>query len=470
MPSSKRMPLVAGRFYEDNPEKLRKQLALLFKEAMSPVSDDVVSALILPHAGFVFSGSVAAAGVNQLNPNSLYKTIFLIGSSHRMGFDGASVFRGFSFLTPLGEVLVDVDTADKLVASSPFFGHDPRSHVEEHSLEVQLPFLQYHLKQPFSIVPILIGTRNASTCKAIAEILEPYFTADNLFVISTDFSHYPSDQDARLVDSQTLEAIMTNQPDKLLEVLDKHEKESIPGLSTSLCGWTAVLTLLYITSQKEEVSFIPVMYQNSFDSPYGEEDRVVGYHSAIVTSKKEGMFTLTNLEKQWLLNYARQQIITALEQASDVKPVHVPPIFETNSGAFVSVYVKGKLNGCIGNVGDDKQLWAVVAQLAVAAAFNDDRFNPLQKEDLDNLSIEISVLTPLMRIHSPDEIVPGKHGILIKKGFHQGTFLPQVAQRMNWTAVEMLEKCASDKAGIGRNGWKDAELYVYEAIVFKEHK
>jgi AmmeMemoRadiSam system protein B/AmmeMemoRadiSam system protein A len=464
------MPVVAGRFYEDNPEKLRKQLALLFKDVMPPVSKDAVSALILPHAGFVFSGAVAASGVNQLNPNAQYKTIFLIGSSHRMGFDGASVFRGASFLTPLGEVLVDIDTAEKLVASSPFFGHDPRSHVEEHSLEVQLPFLQHHLKHPSPIVPILIGTRNTSTCKSIAEILKPYFTPDNLFVISSDFSHYPSDQDARIVDLETLEAIMSNQPDTLLEVLDKHEKENISGLSTSLCGWTAVLTLLYITSQNKGVSFLPVMYQNSFDSPYGEKDRVVGYHSIIITSKKLAEFTLTDHEKKWLLNLARQKIESAFETSSEVKPDVIPPLFETNLGAFVSVYIKGQLNGCIGHIGNEKPLWTVVAQSAVAAAFDDDRFEPLQKDDLDEATIEISVLTPLRRIHSPDEIVPGKHGILIKKGFHQGTFLPQVAQRMKWTAIEMLEKCSTDKAGIGRDEWRNAKLYVYEAIVFKETK
>jgi AmmeMemoRadiSam system protein B/AmmeMemoRadiSam system protein A len=470
MPSSRRMPVVAGRFYDDNPERLRKQLALLFKDAMPPISDDAVSALILPHAGFVFSGPVAASGVNQLIANTKYKTIFLIGSSHHMGFDGASVFRGASFLTPLGEVLVDIDTAEKLVASSPFFGHDPRSHVEEHSLEVQLPFLQYHLNKPFSIVPILIGTRNTSTCKAIAEVLKPYFTTDNLFVISTDFSHYPSDHDARIVDLETLEAIMSNQPDTLLKVLDKHEKENIPGLSTSLCGWTAVLTLLYITSQNKEVSFLPVMYQNSFDSPYGEKDRVVGYHSVIIASKKSTEFTLTENEKRWLLNLARQKIESVFDPSLDVKPEAIPSIFETNSGAFVSVYIKGKLNGCIGHIGNEKPLWTVVAQSATAAAFDDDRFEPLQKDDLDKATIEISVLTPPRRIHSPDEIVPGKHGILIKKGFHHGTFLPQVAQRMNWTAIEMLEKCATDKAGIGRDEWHNAKLYVYEAIVFKETK
>lgn len=463
-----RIPAVAGRFYDDDPEKLRKHLGALFDDAVPVISNNPVSAIILPHAGFVFSGQVAASGVYQLSPDASYQTIFLIGSSHRMAFDGASVFRGSSFLTPLGEVPVDIETVQKLVAATPFFGNDPRSHVDEHSLEVELPFLQYHLKQHFSIVPILIGTRSASTCKIIAEILEPYFTSENLFIISTDFSHYPNDHDARIADQETLEAIISNQPGKLLEVLSKHEKGKISGLVTSLCGWTAVLSLMYITTQKDNLAFYPVMYQNSSDSPYGDKNQVVGYYSAVITRIGEEAFSLKEDEKQWLLNLARRKIESTFDPSSFVESELVPPVLNTHAGAFVSVYLNGKLNGCIGHIGDDTPLWKVVDQSAISAAFNDDRFDLLRRVDMDQVSIEISVLTPLRKISKPDEIIPGKHGILIKKGYSSGTFLPQVAQRMNWSPVEMLEKCAQDKAGIGRNGWMDAELYVYEAIVFKE--
>lgn len=468
MLSDVRTPTVAGKFYDDDPVKLRINLELLFSEAVPPISNLPISALILPHAGFVFSGQVAASGVNQLNASSNFKTIFLIGASHRMSFDGASVFRGSGFSTPLGTVPVDNEITESLVASSPFFGHDPRSHIEEHSLEVELPFLQYHLKQPFSIVPILIGTRNVSTCKAIAEILKTYFSPDNLFIISTDFSHYPNDKDARIADKETLEAITSNSPEALLEVLSMHEKEKIPGLITSLCGWTAVLSLLFITSKKENLSFIPVMYQNSSDSPYGDPKQVVGYYSVITLNNSEKEFSLTNDEKEWLLNHARTKIKTAFNHLEQTEPV--PPNLEIKVGAFVSIYVEDKLNGCIGHIGEDTPLWKVVEQSAISAAFEDNRFESLKEEDLAKATIEISVLSPLQKIDSPEEITPGKHGILIKKGTSQGTFLPQVATRMNWTRIEMLEKCARDKAGIGKDGWKDAELFVYEAIIFKETK
>jgi MEMO1 family protein len=464
----KRMPAVAGRFYEADGGKLRNTLKELFLDATVPLSKETVSALILPHAGFVFSGQVAASGVNQISRDATYKSIFLIGSSHHKGFDGASLFRGTSFLTPLGEVPVDTETVSSLMAASPFFGHDPLSHKEEHSLEVELPFLQYHLNHPFSIVPLLIGTRNLSTCKAMAEVLAPYFNGDHLFVVSTDFSHYPNDQDARRVDQETLEAIMSNDPDQLNNLLARHTAEGIPGLGTSLCGWPAVMTLLYMTSKLENLTFLPVMYQNSSDSPYGDADKVVGYHSAIITRPEAETFSLSEREKQWLLNCARKKLEKAFDRPVTFDKGPIPYKLERQMGAFVSVYLNGSLNGCIGHIGEGQPLWKVVEDSALSAAFDDHRFDPLILEDLDKAILEISVLTPLRKIKHPDEIIPGKHGILIKKGFYQGTFLPQVAQRMNWSAMEMLEKCAQDKAGLGRNGWKDAELFVYEAIVFRE--
>ena len=298
--------------------------------------------------------------------------------------------------------------------------------------------------------------------------MEPWFTTDNLFIISTDFSHYPNNDDARHVDQETLEAILSNNPEKLLEVIAKHEKEKIPGLVTSLCGWTAVLALLYITSHKKDITFLPVMYQNSSDSPYGDNNQVVGYYSVVITSTKSADFELSEGEKYWLLQHARTKINSAFERIRPITDNEIPPKLKTQVGAFVSVYVEDKLNGCIGHIGEDTPLWKVVEQSAFCAAYEDSRFNPLKKEQLVKFKLEISVLTPLRKVKSIDEIIPGKHGILIRKGLNQGTFLPQVASRMNWSREELLEKCSRDKAGLGRDGWKDAEIFIYEAIVFKE--
>ncbi len=468
MDGNVRKPSFAGKFYDEDPGKLTNYLNKLFLKASPAESVESVSALILPHAGFAFSGQVAASGVNQLNPESVYKTVFLIGASHRMGFDGASVFRGTGFLTPLGEIPIDTETTQELITSSPFFGYNLQSHIDEHSLEVELPLLQFHLKYPFQIVPILIGTRNLSTCQIIAQTLERYFNDDNLFIISTDFSHYPNDKDARIIDKETLDAILSNNPDKLLNTINKHECEKIPGLVTSLCGWSAVLTLLYITCKNDNIKFHPVMYQNSSDSPLGDTSQVVGYYSLFVTKKDNIAIKLSDNDKKWLLKLARKKIETELNIESINEPESIPSGLKIKAGAFVSVYLGGKLNGCIGQLNENEPLWKIVEQSAVSAAFNDDRFPSITKKDLESISIEISVLTPLKKIESLNELIPGKHGILIRKGAKQGTFLPQVAKRMKWTRREMLENCSRDKAGIGTDGWKDADLFIYEAIIFND--
>jgi AmmeMemoRadiSam system protein A len=136
------------------------------------------------------------------------------------------------------------------------------------------------------------------------------------------------------------------------------------------------------------------------------------------------------------------------------------------AGAFVSLHKQGRLRGCIGHFGEDTPLWEIVAEMARAAAFEDPRFPPLSRNELDDTDIEISVLTPMRRIQSLDEFQLHRHGIYIRKGYRSGTFLPQVADEVNWTKEEFVGHCSQDKAGLGWDGWRDAELYVYEAIVF----
>ncbi len=145
--------------------------------------------------------------------------------------------------------------------------HNPDdAQMNEHSLEVQLPFLQYWLHKPFRIIPIVLGTQNVATCHEIAEALRPYFNQSNLFVISTDFSHYPAYNDARNADHKTAEAILTNKPDQLLKAIQTNEKSDIPGLATSLCGWTSVMTLLYITEEMPGIAYKLIDYRNSGDA------------------------------------------------------------------------------------------------------------------------------------------------------------------------------------------------------------
>lgn len=474
-----REPVVAGQFYPGNPEELKAELSRLFALAVTKKTENCVRAVIAPHAGYVFSGEIAASSFNQLDINKKYKTIFIIGSSHRMSFDGASIYNIGNYKTPLGIVPVDIDLASRLIAGNKCFCARTDAHLSEHSLEVQIPFLQYRLKNEFKIIPIVVATQDPQTCRQIAEALKPYFTDDNLFVISTDFSHYPSYDDACRIDKLTADAILSNHPQELIRTLEANESKGIDNLATSLCGWTSVLTLLYITEKTEGIRYLPVAYKNSGDAKgYGDKTRVVGYHSiAVINENPETLSAhesadsfLSPRDKRELLSLARKTIETYLNRGGTYKPRtdDFSAALKTHAGAFVTLHEEGKLRGCIGQFEPTIPLYEVIQEMAIASATRDSRFMPVTSQELSKIQIEISVLTPLKKIQSADEIELGKHGIYMKKGYHSGTFLPQVATDTKWSLEEFLGHCARDKAGIGWDGWKDAELFVYEAIIFSE--
>lgn len=470
---SDRQPAVAGQFYPSDPYELKAQLKTLFSQAARTKDLGNIAAVISPHAGYVFSGTVAASGFNQLDPNREYENIFVIGSSHYIAFDGASIYRQGNFSMPLGTVKVNTELAGQLIKKHSFFSDRKDAHDREHSVEVMLPFLQYRFKKDFKIVPIVLGTQSPEMCRKIADALRPYFGAKNLFVVSSDFSHYPSYDDAVKVDKATASAITSNSPAKLLQTLASNEKRGIPELATSLCGWTSVLTLLYMTQQNPAISINLIDYKNSGDAAYGEKSRVVGYN-AIVFSLGEKMekkqFSLSEKDKKDLLSIARGTIKQYVEtrKVPAVDAASLSETLKTNCGAFVTLHKNRALRGCIGRFEPNEPLYKVVQQMAVASSTEDYRFSPVEPNEIGNLVIEISVLTPMRKITSIDEIEMGRHGIYIKKGGHGGTFLPQVAQETGWTKEQFLGHCAQDKAGIGWNGWKDADIYTYEALVFSE--
>ena len=471
-----RKPAVAGQFYSSDPIRLRADLSQLFANALPEQSKDVL-ALIAPHAGYVFSGEVAASGFNQLDPDKKYDNVFILASSHRMSFEGASIYNKGDYITPLGNVKVNLKLANQLLKDYPVFTSKPDAHISEHSLEVQLPFLQYRLKNDFQIIPIILGTQSPSTSKQIADALKPFLNDTNLFVISSDFSHYPSYEDASVVDKATADAIIRNSPEILLKTLQDNDSKGIVNYATSLCGWTSVLSMLYMTEGRNDVTFKAIQYQNSGDSEmYGDKDRVVGYYSIVVEksrpSQKTDSFLLNEKEKEMLLEIARQTIGEYIPsgKVADIDEKTVSEKLRQPFGAFVTLKKDGQLRGCIGRFEATGPLFELVRQMAIAASTQDSRFLPVTEDEIDELEIEISVLTPLRRINSIDEFELGKHGIYMKKGYSSGTFLPQVAIETGWTTEEFLGHCARDKARIGWDGWKDAELYVYEAYVFGEEE
>lgn len=468
-----RQPAVAGSFYPAKQEELNATLKQLFAKAVPSKGIKDVIAIISPHAGYVFSGEVAASAFKQIDSVKGYENIFILGSSHHVAFEGASIYSQGNFITPLGTVKVNTELADQLIKKYSFFSDRTDAHESEHSLEVQLPFLQYRLKKNFKIVPIILGTQSTSICQRIAEALRPYLNTKNLFVISTDFSHYPAYKDAKNIDKATADAILTNVPNNLIQSMEKYESKGFSNLATCLCGWTSVLTLMYMTENNPNITFTHIQYKNSGDTEYGEKNRIVGYNAISVSLKKKKEhteFILSDKDRKDLLAIARNTVEQYIKnhKKPELDEKNLSPAVKTYCGAFVTLEKNGNLRGCIGRFDASEPLFKVVQDMAIASSTQDYRFPPVTPDEIPELEIEISVLTPMRRIHSVDEIELGKHGIYMRKGHNSGTFLPQVATETGWTKEEFLGHCAQDKAGIGWNGWKDAELYVYEAIVFGE--
>ena len=462
----------AGRFYDANPETLRQEIDSLLALHANDRSYDEVAALIVPHAGYYYSGNVAAAAYATLRPEKSYRRIFLLGPSHHTWVDGASVNKVADYYsTPLGTVKVDQETVMELLAADSVFTYSAEAHANEHCLEVQLPFLQQRLGDVPPIVPIIVSTNELTKLKRIAQVLKPYFNEDNLFIISSDFSHYPSYDDACKVDAETGKAIESGDVYRFIETIEGNARKGINRLATSACGEFPIITLMCMLDNHYQVRHL--LYQNSGDMEESDPNRVVGYHAFAFlrdyAQEDPEEFHLSADDMRQLKEIALNSIQNTLNGKPLVDSLAVmkySPTLLRKCGAFVSLHKHGHLRGCIGHFGEDMPLYRSVAEMAKAAAFEDPRFPSLQWSELRDIDIEISVLTPMRRIYRLDEFQLHRHGIYIRKGMRSGTYLPQVADEVNWTKEEFVSHCSRDKAGLGWDGWRDAELYVYEAIVF----
>ena len=230
-----------------------------------------------------------------------------------------------------------------------------------------------------------------------------------------------------------------------------------------------------MTEDNPDIHVDLIEYKNSGDSQYGDKNRVVGYNSIVFSlsaQKSKTEFNLNEKDKVELLKIARSTVKKYVNdhKIPDVGEENLSENVKSKCGAFVTLKENGELRGCIGRFDPGEPLYKVIQQMAVASSTKDYRFSPVKPDEVNKLEIEISVLTPMKKINSIDEIVLGKHGIYIRKGMNGGTFLPQVATETGWTKEEFLGHCAQDKAGIGWNGWKDADIYIYEALVFDENE
>ncbi len=467
-----REPAVAGSFYSDDKESLLQNVSGYLENSHNTKQKMDSQILICPHAGYIFSGQIAADAISKLNKKKIER-VFILASAHHFGFDGISV-NPQAYTTPLGIVKNDKAISESLLEEE-FIDYHPSAHTHEHCIEVELPLLQVHL-QNFTLIPILFGACSDDEIELLAKRLQIYAeNPENAFVVSTDFSHYPGHEDACTIDRLTAEAIISGEPEILKQCLWEHSQRNINELHTALCGEKAVLCAMQI-AKHANFHWKIISYANSGDSFQGNSQSVVGYYAIRAGKTNNNEFHLSQKEKLQLLNYARAVIAHKIDPENYNTPSREylsKALFEA-CGAFVTLHKGKKLRGCIGRFSDDRPLIENIHKMAISAAFQDPRFAPLQKSELDKISIEISVLTPLQRIDNSEEFVLGKHGIYIIKRdgngniTNSGTFLPQVAQSQNWTKTEFLGYCSRDKAGIGWDGWKNAELYRYSALIFSE--
>ncbi len=476
-----RKPAVAGQFYPGDPVTLTRQLSDFFKKAKKEPIPGKIMGLIAPHAGYVYSGQVAAYAFKFLEGLS-FETVVVISPSHIVYFQGASIYNGGAFETPLGTIPVDTTLAGKIAdANERVFlstrGHGFMGMRGEHAIEVELPFLQVVLGK-FKLVPIVIGDQDWATCEALAEALIKALKGKSaLIVASSDLSHYHPYDEAVKLDNIVIDHVNGFDQEGLFTDLSA-------GICEACGGSPIVATMLAAKGLGADKAKV-LKYANSGDVT-GDKSAVVGYMAAVMYSsqaKPEGekksqkekvgdKVGLSEKDKETLMHIARTTIEYKVKGKEPPEFEVDSPILKEKRGAFVTIHKHGRLRGCIGYIEAIKPLWITIQDMAEAAALNDPRFPPVSPEELPFLDVEISVLTPLKRIKDINEIEIGKHGVVLKSGYHQGVFLPQVATEQGWDRITFLNEICFKAGTHDKNCWKDkdAEIYIFSAEVFEEKK
>ena len=460
-------PNVAGQFYPGDKKSLSAQIDQCLNQAEPEAVKGDILCLISPHAGYDFSASVAAFGY-KLIQGKTYKTVVVIGPSHYYGFNGIAVYPGGKFRTPLGDLEIDSDFAQKLLNPKQNISSYTQAFDKEHSVEVQLPFLQKTLTD-FKIVPIVIGQCEYATLNQLAENLSKAIGSrrDVLITASTDLTHSYDFTETRKVDKLTLKHLQEMDPEDIYRKLSSREIQ--------MCGGLPVVSAI-ITAKKLGYDKIKLLFATDSAEVTGNRTKgnwTVGYASAVIYKEndpQEEKGPLNPGQKKRLLEIARETIEEHLKSGKRPDFSENDPQLTAISGAFVTLRKQGELRGCIGNIIGQKPLYETVRDMAIESATADPRFAPVTKEEFKDIGIEISVLSPLKKISDISEFELGKHGVIVKKGWNQGVFLPQVAIETGWSKEEFLSNLCAHKAGLSPDAWKDpeTEIYIFSAIVFSE--
>lgn len=470
-----RSAAVAGSFYPSDPQTLARELnAMLADVEPAPVKERPLI-LIAPHAGYRYSGRVAAHGYKLLESRSL-DTIVVVSPSHMEYFAYASIFDGDAYETPLGRIPVDTGLARELSTHARVelsgSGHVQNELASrEHALEVQLPFLQAVLGD-FRIVPIVMGDQSWDTCRELGDALGPLLQRENtLVVISSDLSHfYPYDVAVEM-DGAFIDLLRQMDPSELYR--------SVKQKTCEACGAGPVVAGL-IAAQHVSGARCDVLAAANSGDVTGDHSRVVGYACAAIFEHSESAtrsakdpeadeMPITSAERAHLLAHARSAIAAVLRARANEPAACVSPLWNETRAVFVTLRSRSRLRGCVGTMEPRKPLRETIRDMAVAAAFSDPRFDELTPEELDDLRIEISVLSALRQIAGPGDITVGRDGLLVRRGRNSGVLLPQVAAEQRWDAVRFLERTC-EKAALPADAWqgKDARLYAFSATVFGE--
>jgi len=477
MPKEIRPPAVAGQFYPAAAEEITEQINGYLKQASTPPVAGEIKAIIVPHAGYDFSGQVAAYAFKLLEGVKI-NTAVLIGNSHTAYFDGAAIDSSDVWQTPLGQVAVDKELADKLIKADSAIKYDASVHGQDHVLEVEIPFLQVVLAGNFKIVPIMLGNKADDSYKKLAKALKDNLGENDVVVVSSDMSHYPKHEDANKIDRGALEKIKSGKVDELEKYVESVENSGVANEQTVLCGIDAVKTLLELARLSGWDKIEVLKYLNSGDvSGIGDKNRVVGYGAVAFAQAHNSQLAthnsadeLNDEQKKKILDIARQTVEGFVNTGRIPEFKISDERLNKKQGAFVTLTKNGQLRGCIGQiVPTDEPLWQVVREMAVAACSEDGRFNPVEKSELDELEYEVSVLSAPEAIDDWKKIELGKQGVIIRKGGRSGVFLPQVATETGWTLEEFLGQLCSQKAGLSPSCYKDkdTEIQIFSAQVFK---
>jgi len=399
-----RSPVVAGQFYPESPEQLKSTIAGLVDEK---AAREEVIGLVSPHAGYIYSGPVAGATISRVRFKA---TFVLIGPNHTGSGRPLSIMTEGTWQTPLGDVEIDSELGKRILALSDSLEEDDAAHRYEHSLEVQVPFLQY-FRPDVKIVPIILAHAGAaiykeigiSVARAIKEI-----GREVVVLASSDMTHYESHQSAQRKDKQAIDAILELDEDELLKRVDE--------LNISMCGYAPAVALITAAKDLGVTGAELVKYQTSGDTS-GDFSSVVGYAGII----------LKGVEMSPLVRLARETVETYIKEGKTPRPGELTDEMKENAGVFVSIHKHGELRGCIGTFEPTQpNIAEEVIVNAVSSATRDPRFPSVAPGELKDLDYSVDVLTKPEPVESRDELDPEKYGVIVESGFRRGLLLPDL--------------------------------------------